>query len=95
LIVSRSWVAVTVAASSPGARRRASSGAVQELRPVSSALTGGQQRITRLTGHGCAVLWLALDMALCMDGAHLITLDNPAEAADVIGRAATHALRTT
>jgi hypothetical protein len=57
--------------------------------------TGGQQRITRLTGHGCAVLWLALDMALCMDGAHLITLTTPADAADVIGRAAPGALRTT
>jgi hypothetical protein len=57
--------------------------------------TGGQQRITRLTGHGCAVLWLALDMALCMDGAHLITLTTPADAADVIGRAATRALHTT
>ncbi|GLY86051.1 VWA domain-containing protein [Actinoallomurus iriomotensis] len=57
--------------------------------------TGGQQRITRLTRHGCAVLWLALDTAVPMDGAHLITLTNPAETADIIGRAATRALRTT
>jgi hypothetical protein len=38
-ITSRSWAAVIVAVSSPGASRRASSGAVQELRPVSNAVT--------------------------------------------------------
>jgi hypothetical protein len=58
-------------------------------------LTGGQERITRLTGHGCAVLWLDLDGAFAMDGAHRVTLTNPADAADIIGRAATRALRTT
>lgn len=51
--------------------------------------SGGRDRITRLTRHGCAVLWLALDeAAVPMDGAHLVTLTAPAEAADVIGRAA-------
>ncbi|TQL96579.1 hypothetical protein FB559_2118 [Actinoallomurus bryophytorum] len=58
-------------------------------------LIGGQQRVTRLIRNGCAVLWLALDMAVCMDGAHLITLTTPADAADVIGRAAVRALRAT
>jgi hypothetical protein len=59
-------------------------------------LTGGQERITRLIKHGCGVLWLALgDGALVMDGAHLVTLTNPADAATAIGQAATRALRET
>ncbi|HEY1318985.1 MAG TPA: vWA domain-containing protein, partial [Streptosporangiaceae bacterium] len=55
---------------------------------------GGQQRITRLIGTGCAVLWLALGSRVNpMQGAHLVTLSDPAEAATVIGQAATRALR--
>ncbi|WP_395111384.1 hypothetical protein [Actinomadura sp. SCN-SB] len=56
---------------------------------------GGQRRITRLTGTGCAVLWLSLDGALAMDGTHLVDLEDPAEAAPLIGQAATRALRGT
>jgi hypothetical protein len=62
---------------------------------LEAEITGGQERINRLTGHGCAVLWLALGDATAMDGAHLISLTDPSEAADVIGRAATRALRAT
>jgi hypothetical protein len=58
-------------------------------------LVGGTERITRLIKHGCAVLWLALDEAHPIGGAHLVTLTTPADAANVIGRAATRALRTT
>jgi hypothetical protein len=52
----------------------------------------GQERIKRLASTGCAVLWLALDYAAPLDGAHLVTLSDPAEAATAIGRAATRAL---
>ena len=54
----------------------------------------GQQRIARLTAAGCAVLWLALSgRAYPMDGAHLLTLADPAGAVSAIGAAATRALR--
>jgi hypothetical protein len=53
----------------------------------------GQQRIDRLTGSGCAVLWLALDVVDPMDDTHLLTLTNPADAATAIGHAAIRALR--
>ncbi|GAA2456139.1 hypothetical protein GCM10010191_89330 [Actinomadura vinacea] len=54
----------------------------------------GQQRIDRLTGTGCAVLWLALSgKPNAMNGAHLVALSDPAKAADTIGAAATRALR--
>jgi hypothetical protein len=52
----------------------------------------GQERIGRLTSSGCAVLWLALGRATVMDGAHLVSLSDPADAAVAIGRAATRAL---
>jgi glutamate dehydrogenase/leucine dehydrogenase len=52
----------------------------------------GQQRITRLTRSGCAVLWLALDLAAPLDGSHPVLLDDPADAAATIGRAAARAL---
>jgi hypothetical protein len=56
----------------------------------------GQQRINRLTATGCGILWLALDnRADPMEGAHLLTLDDPAAAATAIGKAAAHALRHT
>jgi hypothetical protein len=56
----------------------------------------GQQRINRLAAAGCGILWLALDhRADPMEGAHLITLDDPAAAATAIGKAAAHALRHT
>jgi hypothetical protein len=56
----------------------------------------GQQRITRLTGTGCAVLWLALGTTVApMNGTHLVTLTDPADAATAIGKAATHALTQT
>ena len=59
-------------------------------------IAGGQERITRLTNSGCGVLWLALnDRALVMNGAYLLTLTDPADAATAIGQAATRALRTT
>jgi hypothetical protein len=53
----------------------------------------GQQRITRLTRNGCAVLWISLGGALPMEGAHLVELTDPTQAASVIGQAATRALR--
>ncbi|NEA28820.1 vWA domain-containing protein, partial [Actinomadura bangladeshensis] len=54
----------------------------------------GQKRLDRLTASGCAVLWLALtDDARVMNGAHPITLTDPAAAADAIGAAAARALR--
>ncbi|MFI0411195.1 hypothetical protein [Actinomadura sp. 3N508] len=57
--------------------------------------TEGQQRIDRLTATGCAVLWLSLSARTRpMNGAHLVTLTNPATAADTIGTAAVRALRT-
>ncbi|WP_395110219.1 vWA domain-containing protein [Actinomadura sp. SCN-SB] len=55
----------------------------------------GQQRITRLTRSGCAVLWLALGLAVPMDGTEPVLLDDPADAATTIGQAAARALRTT
>jgi hypothetical protein len=56
----------------------------------------GQQRITRLTGTGCAVLWLALGTTVApMNGTHLVTLTDPADAATTIGKAATRALNQT
>ncbi|GLW67470.1 hypothetical protein Arub01_57130 [Actinomadura rubrobrunea] len=56
--------------------------------------TAGQQRINRLTAAGCAVLWLALDKrAHPMKGTQLVTLADPATAADTIGQAAAQALR--
>lgn len=56
--------------------------------------TLGQQRIDRLTASGCAVLWLAPDRhAIVLDGAHRVTLTDPARTADTIGAAAIHALR--
>ncbi|GAA4617232.1 hypothetical protein GCM10023195_76820 [Actinoallomurus liliacearum] len=59
-------------------------------------LPDGQQRITRLTRAGCAVLWLTPDKVNHpMDGAHVITLTDPAETAATIGRAAARALATT
>ena len=59
-------------------------------------INGGQERITRLTKAGCGVLWLALnDRALVMNGAHPLTLTDPADAATAIGQAATRALRIT
>jgi hypothetical protein len=58
--------------------------------------TRGQQRIDGLTATGCGVLWLGLDHRTDpMTGAHLLTLDDPAEAANTIGKAAAHALRHT
>ncbi|MCO5999766.1 VWA domain-containing protein [Actinoallomurus sp. WRP9H-5] len=59
-------------------------------------LTDGQQRITRLTRTGCAVLWLTPDTThYPMHGAHTVTLTDPAETAATIGRAAARALATT
>ncbi|TYB40799.1 VWA domain-containing protein [Actinomadura chibensis] len=56
--------------------------------------TDGQQRVDRLTASGCAVLWLALSTRVnAMKGAHLVTLTDPTSAADIIGTAATRALR--
>jgi hypothetical protein len=55
----------------------------------------GQRRVTRLIGTGCVVLWLSLDGARAMDGTHLVDLTDPAEAAPLIGQAATRALRST
>jgi hypothetical protein len=56
--------------------------------------TLGQQRLDRLTTAGCAVLWLAPDRhATVLDGAHRLTLADPAQTADTIGAAATRALR--
>ncbi|MGP4029713.1 hypothetical protein [Actinomadura sp. 3N407] len=57
--------------------------------------THGQRRITRLTGTGCAVLWLCLGGARTMNGTHQVDLTNPADAAPAIGQAATRALRAT
>ncbi|GLZ15892.1 hypothetical protein Acsp04_61270 [Actinomadura sp. NBRC 104425] len=54
----------------------------------------GQKRIDRLTAAGCAVLWLNLTgRAYPMDGAHLLTLTNPAATVTAIGAAAARALR--
>ncbi|MEV5704818.1 VWA domain-containing protein [Actinoallomurus sp. NPDC052274] len=59
-------------------------------------LPDGQQRITRLTRAGCAVLWLTPDKTSHpMDGAHVVTLTDPAETAATIGRAAARALAAT
>ncbi|WP_433236021.1 VWA domain-containing protein [Actinomadura nitritigenes] len=56
--------------------------------------TLGQQRLDRLTAAGCAVLWLAPDRhATVLNGAHHVTLTDPARTADTIGAAATQALR--
>ncbi|MEU9018657.1 VWA domain-containing protein [Actinomadura sp. NPDC048394] len=56
--------------------------------------TLGQQRLDRLTASGCAVLWLAPHRhATVLNGAHPITLTDPAQTADTIGAAAIHALR--
>ncbi|MWA02766.1 VWA domain-containing protein [Actinomadura sp. LD22] len=56
--------------------------------------TLGQQRLDRLTASGCAVLWLAPHShATVLNGAHPITLTDPAQTADTIGAAATRALR--
>jgi hypothetical protein len=58
--------------------------------------TLGQQRVNRLIAAGCAVLWLALDeYTHPMDGAHRVTLTDPADAAAAIGKAAARALRAT
>jgi uncharacterized protein with von Willebrand factor type A (vWA) domain len=57
--------------------------------------TLGQQRLDRLTTTGCAVLWLAPDQhATVLDGAHRLTLTDPAQTADTIGAAATRVLRS-
>ena len=56
----------------------------------------GQQRITRLASHGCAILWLApgTPWDQPMDHARTLTLDDPDATADAIARAATRALAT-
>ncbi|WP_141578750.1 hypothetical protein [Actinomadura sp. WMMA1423] len=55
----------------------------------------GQKRIDRLTAAGCGVLWLSMSgRTKPMRGAHLVTLTDPAAAADAIGAAAARALRT-
>ncbi|MGI5206245.1 hypothetical protein ACQEU6_32315 [Spirillospora sp. CA-108201] len=55
----------------------------------------GQKRIDRLTAAGCGVLWLSMSgRTKPMKGAHLVTLTDPAAAADAIGVAAARALRT-
>ncbi|WP_433476543.1 hypothetical protein ACQPZP_05510 [Spirillospora sp. CA-142024] len=57
--------------------------------------TDGQKRIDRLTAAGCGVLWLSMTTKTrAMNGAHLVTLTDPAAAADAIGAAAARALRT-
>ncbi|MFC5188114.1 hypothetical protein [Actinomadura harenae] len=54
----------------------------------------GRDRIARLTAAGCAVLWLAMDeRTRPIDGADVVALTDPAQAAAVIGTAATRALR--
>jgi hypothetical protein len=54
---------------------------------------GGQERVTRLTRAGCAVLWLALDSrAIPLGRTHKVTLTVPADAVDAIGQAAVRAL---
>ncbi|GAB3971349.1 hypothetical protein GCM10029978_046370 [Actinoallomurus acanthiterrae] len=60
-------------------------------------LPGGQDRITRLTRAGCAVLWLTPDKKenRPMDGAHVVALTDPAQTAVTIGRAAARALAAT
>ncbi|MER7544766.1 hypothetical protein ABTW95_17340 [Spirillospora sp. NPDC127506] len=56
--------------------------------------TDGQKRIDRLTAAGCGVLWLSMSAKTrAMNGAHLVTLTDPAAAADAIGAAAARALR--
>ncbi|TMR34971.1 hypothetical protein ETD96_24015 [Actinomadura geliboluensis] len=56
--------------------------------------TDGQKRIDRLTAAGCGVLWLSMSAKTrAMNGAHLVTLSDPAAAADAIGAAAARALR--
>ncbi|WP_245667660.1 VWA domain-containing protein [Actinomadura macra] len=58
-------------------------------------LKEGQKRIDRLTIAGCAVLWLALSGDVtAMNGTHLVTLTDPAAAADAIATAAIHAIRS-
>ncbi|MFA1550768.1 hypothetical protein [Actinomadura chokoriensis] len=58
-------------------------------------LTDGQKRIDRLTAAGCGVLWLSMSTKTrAMKGAHLVTLTDPAAAADAIGAAAARALST-
>jgi hypothetical protein len=53
----------------------------------------GQERVTRLTKAGCAVLWLVLDArAVPLDGVHKIPLTVPADAVGAIGQAAIRAL---
>jgi hypothetical protein len=57
---------------------------------------GGQERITRLIKSGCAVLWLTPNEDNpALNGAHRLTLTNPADAATAIGHAASRALRAT
>ncbi|MFI7467461.1 vWA domain-containing protein [Nonomuraea sp. NPDC049646] len=53
-----------------------------------------QKEVTRLIKSGCAVLWLALgEGATPFDGAQLVTLTDPAQAATAIGQGAIRALR--
>ena len=54
----------------------------------------GQKRLDRLTAAGCGVLWLSMShRTRAMNGAHTVTLTDPATAADTIGAAAIRALR--
>ena len=54
----------------------------------------GQQRITRLAGYGCGILWLTpgTPWDQPMDHARALTLTDPGATADAIARAATRAL---
>lgn len=53
----------------------------------------GQKEVDRLVRSGCAVLWLGLGAAYPLQGAHLVSLTDPAQAVGVIGQAAVRALR--
>jgi hypothetical protein len=56
----------------------------------------GQQRIDRLRGAGCGVLWLTTDITdTPLDGVTVHLLTDPAATVRTIGHAATTALRTT
>jgi hypothetical protein len=54
----------------------------------------GQARVRRLLAVGCGVLWIALRMdPKPLDGAHVVLLDDPSAAGQVIGVAARGALQ--
>ncbi|WP_338672607.1 hypothetical protein V1460_06190 [Streptomyces sp. SCSIO 30461] len=78
----------------PGAGRLLVIASDGYYRPAEAATAA--ERVTALRAAGCAVLWLAFDPdPRPLPGTTLLELTDPAQAAAVIGKAATRALATT